>query len=253
MTKKSILFTAVVLSAFLVLHVTGCTKKNPVAPAATATLAPTATAVIVPTIADPNATLTAIAGLWTATESPTFTVTCTITISATESQTSTISPTATQTSTRVCGMALGSDLNDETNTWSSGYTVANKYTAAANYTINEAAIKLALATSFEIGIYTNSASKPGALLAQTGAHAGVVGWNSAPISLAITSGTVYWIVIRFKEDVSVSLSYFPSGTGMSMYVVRDWTDGLPAAAGTLSWVDDGADYVNKAAIYGCKN
>jgi len=80
-----------------------------------------------------------------------------------------------------------------------------------------------------LGVYSNSSSKPGTLLATTASFAAVAGWNTQPVTspVSLTAGT-YWLAFQPSSDslvdarVNTTASYYKTHTYGS----------LPASFGT---------------------
>jgi plastocyanin len=109
---------------------------------------------------------------------------------------------ATFTTTAAAPATLLGDTKTETPNDSNpaGSAEAFQYTAVASGTATKLYLYLDsanTATPVVIGLYTNSGSNPGTLLAQATISAPVKGaWNSVTIpSVALTSGTKYWIAV----------------------------------------------------------
>ena len=113
------------------------------------------------------------------------------------------------------------------------------FTASATGTLTSLSMYLdatATATSVVVGIYSNSGSHPGTLLAKTTISSPTKGaWNTGSISgVSVTSGTVYWIAVlapsgagtlKYREKPSQNLSSEVSASATLSTLPSSWTAG----------------------------
>lgn len=87
-------------------------------------------------------------------------------------------------------------------------------------------------------IYADSAGSPTTLLAQSASQAGwtVVDWHTASVSLAITSGTVYWLMMSHDTGGPQYTMYYDAGSSNQLSYTG--SGGIPDPYGTpnfLAW------------------
>ena len=76
-----------------------------------------------------------------------------------------------------------------------------------------------MATVVEVGIYTDSASKPSSRITSCTINSPTTGWNTCSASGTVTSGTTYWTAILRPASASGTLRFRdnPSGAANSAY------------------------------------
>jgi hypothetical protein len=160
----------------------------------------------------PTATLTS-----TPIHTPTFTPqpTSTPTFTSTPAQTATNTPTATPTNTLSPIFNIG-----ETNILATPYSgignqlIAQQVTLSQTATIQSLSYYVSTAGGqLRLGIYNNSGSAPGSLMAQTAAFTPVTGWNTHPVitPVSLPTGT-YWLAF-LPESSTLSGRMTYAGTG----------------------------------------
>ncbi|MGH8219553.1 MAG: choice-of-anchor R domain-containing protein [Steroidobacteraceae bacterium] len=85
---------------------------------------------------------------------------------------------------------------------------------------------------FEVAIYTDSAGKPGSLLAASNAQSiSPQSWNTVPLSVVLKAGTTYWLLYNTNATVPTSneMSISPSTS------VTSWYSGNPGSATFGTW------------------
>ena len=118
--------------------------------------------------------------------------------------------------------------------------VAYKYTAAASGTLKKLNVYVngggTSASTVQVGIYSNSSSKPGTLLASCSisvAANAAAGWfNCSPAATALTSGTVYWIAILNGASSGTVKYKDTTGSGTNSYPSKSTMSTLPSSFGT---------------------
>lgn len=110
------------------------------------------------------------------------------------------------------------------------YLVMCKFTCAVSGDITEVRIKLQASANIKVGVYADSVGSPAALLAsnQTGVACGIVGWNSIPLELAVTTPTVYWLALNV--DTNAKALYNGAG-GTTKYKALAYGNAFPEPAG----------------------
>ncbi len=167
---------------------------------------------VTPLTPGPTATLTS-----TPIHTPTFTPqpTSTPTFTSTPAQTATNTFTATATNTQSPIFNIG-----ETNILATPYSGIGNLLIAQQVTLSQAATVQSLSYyvstaggQLRLGIYTNSGSAPGALMAQTAAFTPVTGWNTQPVitPVPLSAGT-YWLAF-LPESSTLSGRMTYAGTG----------------------------------------
>ena len=97
--------------------------------------------------------------------------------------------------------------------------------------------------SYQMAIYTNSGSNPGTKVSETSIGTLSVGWNTLPITGALSANTSYWLIYNTNASSDSNNNYkFDSG---GTYVYKAQTFGtMPSTFGT----PDGSA-TNKVSIY----
>lgn len=162
----------------------------------------------------------------TATNVPTNTPLPTNTLTATNTAlpgaTSTFTPTRTSTATQTptATSSGGTITIGETSVLSANYSGLGNRLLAQQVTLSQSATLQSLsyyvATAggqLRLGIYNNSGSNPGALLAETAAFTPVVGWNTQPvITPTLLAPGTYWLAF-LPQSNSFAGKVVGSGTG----------------------------------------
>lgn len=131
---------------------------------------------------------------------------------------------------------LNSTSGTAADTSDAGTIDSYQFTASASGTADVLQVFLgaaSVATTLQIGLYSDSAGKPGALLGfatLTGAQASA--WNAVtlPTGVAITSGTKYWIAVLSPTSGSVTLM-MTSSIGVNTNCWSGTVATLPASFG----------------------
>lgn len=119
---------------------------------------------------------------------------------------------------------------------------ANKYTATESGPVLSMSTYLGSVDSFcpniQLGVYTDNNGTPGTLLGSSVESAGVVGWNTKPLSstVNVTEGTAYWFAL-FTDCEATTKEFPASGSGAHMFGVAE----LP---GTFSSEINGATTIS---------
>jgi hypothetical protein len=127
--------------------------------------------------------------------SPTYSLTPTRTPSFSPSPTFTITPTALPVSACASTAIFGNDLIGPQSGLRNGMATCVKVTNTASGVLRSIRINYTtfVAPSLRVACYADAAGKPGALLAESAAQAGVAGWNELALPpVAVTPGT-YWL------------------------------------------------------------
>ncbi|HQV93738.1 MAG TPA: hypothetical protein PLA27_07610 [Anaerolineales bacterium] len=163
-------------------------------PANTATITTTETLVTPPTLVIPT--------IPTNTPIPSLTPSRTPTSTQAPSNTPSRTPTASRTPTRTFTPSSSTITIGETSVLSMNYSGMGNRLIAQQVTLSQSAtiqsLSYYVATTggqLRLGIYNNSGSAPGALVAQTAAFTPVAGWNTQAVTtpLSLSPGT-YWLV-----------------------------------------------------------
>lgn len=172
----------------------------------------TATPTDTPIVPTNTSTLTAtVTNTPLPTNSPTHTATSTNTLIAptatntrtpTTVPTNTFTPTASRTPTRTVTPSSSTITIGETSVLSMGYSGMGNRLVAQQVTLSQSATIQSLSYyvsttggQLRLGIYNNSGSAPGALMAQTAAFTPVAGWNTQVVTTPVTlSPGTYWLV-----------------------------------------------------------
>jgi hypothetical protein len=251
---KKILSVSVLVFIFIFAAMFCSCKKNvPTLPAVQNTMTGTETATFTRTQAD-AATVTAtfthtatVTGTYTHTETATVTETSTLTetLTATPTCTETFTQTVTETATATitptnepaCTYQFGYTTNDENSSWGSDWLVGNKFVPGSGMYISRLTIKLTCpAGLYAVGIYTDNAGSPSALLAETGILNASAGWVNGYITpTLLNAGTTYWIV-AISDNSCILSTFGTANTGKNG--AYPWasvvSSGMPATLGALS-------------------
>jgi len=113
----------------------------------------------------------------------------------------------------------------------SSYIIMGRFQCGTTGTITEFKQKVDRITNIKLAIYADNAGSPaGLLVVNNTGQACAVGWNTLTIpSLAVTSGTWYWLAI----NVSTASTYVFRGvaTATTKYKVWDYATNFPDPAG----------------------
>ena len=86
------------------------------------------------------------------------------------------------------------------------------------------------ASAVTIGVYANGGGAPGSLLSQSRIDAPQAGaWNQVALSLAVSSGATYWLVVLQPPGSSGSISFRDSSGGTSLGSSQSDLSALPAS------------------------
>lgn len=175
--------------------------NTPIVPTNTSTLTATITNTPLPTNS-PTHTATPTNTPVVPTNTSTLTATITNTPLPTNSPTHTATPTASRTPTRTFTPSSSTITIGETGVLSMNYSGMGNRLIAQQVTLSQSAtiqsLSYYVATTggqLRLGIYNNSASAPGTLMAQTAAFTPVAGWNTQTVTTPVTlSPGTYWLV-----------------------------------------------------------
>jgi hypothetical protein len=146
-----------------------------------------------------------------------------------------INPEPTPIHTPICGYAFGNNADNDTLGWAGGYYFASPFTIPNTEEISSIVVKLADATNYAAGIYSDNAGVPADVITQTGVVSGIAGWNTKTAATAsLNAGVTYWLLV-VTENVGARIS---PGTGTGKYALVSWSDvstGLPLDLNSEVW------------------
>ena len=88
-----------------------------------------------------------------------------------------------------------------------------------------------------VGVYTDSGGSPAQLLGFATINSPTAGaWNSAPLTVTVTSGQLYWLAILQPANAAGTLGFRDGGSGTSVSSAQANLTALPAAyAAGATW------------------
>ena len=148
--------------------------------------------------------------------------TCTPTFTCTHT------PTSTPTNTPCTGV-FGNNAVEGDGGSNGGTLYLDYFVAGSNTSLTKLSFYAYSAyCSYEMAVYSDNSVHPNNLLAQTGVHTSVYGWNTVdlPSPVALVSGTAYWLGTHYNGDFAIN---FSGPATMAYQSVGTTYGSLPAA------------------------